>query len=128
MMRNIPVACAIIKKNGMILVAQRSASMNMPLKWEFPGGKINSGETPAQCLKRELMEELCIEVDVGQPLPSVTYQYPVFSVTLFPFICAIIGGRLTLNEHKAVAWVSPDDLHTLDWTEADFQWLQLNPL
>jgi len=102
--------------------------MSMPLKWEFPGGKINSGETPEQCLKRELMEELGIEVDVGQPLPHTTYQYREYCVTLLPFICNITGGRLTLHEHKAFAWISPDSLHTLDWTEADSQWLLHNPL
>jgi 8-oxo-dGTP diphosphatase len=127
-MRNIRVACAIIKKNGRILAAQRSESMSMPLKWEFPGGKINSGETPEQCLKRELREELGIEVHVGRSFEQVTHQYPDFSVTLFPFLCTLTGGQLTLHEHKAVAWMSPDDLPSLDWTEADSRWLQENPL
>jgi 8-oxo-dGTP diphosphatase len=127
-MKHIHVACAIILEQGKILAAQRSETMRMPLKWEFPGGKINSGETPGQCLKRELMEELGIEVDVRRPFPEITHQYPDFSVTLFPFLCVITGGRLILHEHKAVAWLSPNDLHTLDWTEADCQWLRHNHL
>jgi 8-oxo-dGTP diphosphatase len=127
-MKNIPVACAVIKKNGKVLATQRSESMSMPLKWEFPGGKIDNGESPEECLKRELMEELSIEVDVGQPLPQTTYQYPDFSVTLFPFICTITGGRLTLHEHKTFAWMPPDKLHSLDWTEADSQLLMYNHL
>ncbi|MCU0599277.1 MAG: (deoxy)nucleoside triphosphate pyrophosphohydrolase [Desulfobacterales bacterium] len=127
-MQHISVACAIIKENGKILVAQRSETMSMPLKWEFPGGKIDSGETPAQCLKREIMEELGIEVDVGRALPHVTHPYPDFSITLVPFLCAITGGRLILNEHKAIAWLSPEGLNVLDLAEADRRWLQQNPL
>ncbi len=127
-MQNISVACAIIKENGKILVTQRSEVMRMPLKWEFPGGKIDSGETPAQCLKRELMEELGIEVDVGRALPQLTHLYPDFSITLVPFLCAITGGRLTLHEHKTFAWLSPEDLNGLDWAAADCRWLRQNPL
>ena len=127
-MKNIPVACAVIKKNGKILATQRSDTMSMPLKWEFPGGKIHIDESPAQCLKRELMEELGIEVHVGKALPQSTYPYPDFSVTLFPFFCTIAGGRIVLHEHKAFVWVSPADLHILDWAEADMHWLRQNPL
>jgi 8-oxo-dGTP diphosphatase len=117
--RNIHVACAIIEKDSKVLATQRSASMSLPLKWEFPGGKLNEGESPEECLRRELREELGIETSVGQPRPSTTHQYPSFSVTLYPFICKIISGEIILHEHSAMVWLRPEELRTLDWTEAD---------
>ena len=120
-MENIPVVCAIVKKDGKILAAQRSKSMRMPLKWEFPGGKIDKGENPEQCLKRELLEELGIKVDVGRSLPAVTHSYPSFLITLFPFLATIIGGEITLHEHAAMQWLLPEELKTLDWAEADLK-------
>lgn len=113
------VACAIIENRGLVLAAQRSAAMSLPLKWEFPGGKIRSGETPDACLRRELNEELGIVVSVHEALPPATHRYPAFSVTLHPFRCAIVGGTLTLHEHAAVLWVEPGELLALDWAEAD---------
>jgi len=120
-MKNILVACAIIEKEGRILAAQRSESMSMPLKWEFPGGKIDNGETPEQCLRRELIEELGIEVEVGRPLPQESYPYSEFSITLLPFFCTLSGGEITLHEHRAFAWLKPGELDRFDWTEADLQ-------
>lgn len=117
--KHIHVSCALIERDGLLLAAQRSATMSLPLKWEFPGGKINEGESPAECLKRELFEELGIEVAVGQPFIPALHHYPTFSVTLYPFICMITAGEITLNEHAAIAWLSPEELHTLDWAEAD---------
>lgn len=93
--------------------------MSLPLKWEFPGGKINDGESPEECLKRELHEELGVEVSVGQSLPVTTHHYPSFSVTLHPFICKIVSGEITLHEHNAIVWLPMEELHTLDWAEAD---------
>ncbi len=93
--------------------------MSLPLKWEFPGGKINDGESPEECLKRELHEELGIEVSVGQALPSTTHRYPSLSVTLYPFMCEIISGEITLQEHRAMVWLPIEELHTLEWAEAD---------
>lgn len=118
-MKYIHVACAIIELNGKVLCAQRSESMSLPLKWEFPGGKIDEGESPEECLKRELYEELGIEASVGQACPPTTHHYPSFSVTLYPFICEIISGEITLHEHTAIIWLPIKELHTLDWAEAD---------
>lgn len=114
------VTCAIIEHDGKILCTQRSASMSLPLKWEFPGGKIKDGESPEECLKRELHEELGVEASVGQALPETTHHYSDFTVTLLPFICKILSGEITLHEHNAIAWLPVEELHTLDWAEADW--------
>lgn len=118
-LKKIDVACAIIEKGGLILAAQRSATMSLPLKWEFPGGKINPGELPEECLRRELFEELGIYVSVGQSLPTSTHHYPTFAVTLYPFVCSIEAGQIVLHEHAAIEWLPPEELHLLDWAEAD---------
>ncbi len=93
--------------------------MSLPLKWEFPGGKIEQGESPEGCLRRELMEELDLCVQVGQALKPMTHAYATFTVVLYPFICAIASGEIILHEHAAFAWLSPSSLLTLDWAEAD---------
>ena len=93
--------------------------MSLPLKWEFPGGKIDMGESPEECLRRELVEELGIQVRVGKHLPTTTHRYPTFSVTLHPFVCTIDAGEIVLHEHAAITWLPPDRLHTLDWADAD---------
>jgi len=114
------VACAIIEYNGKILAVQRGERLSLPLKWEFPGGKIHQGELPETCVVREVSEELNIQIAVLRPLSSVSHDYPDFSVTLHPFICAIVSGDIILREHKAMIWLSPQELHTLDWVAADF--------
>ena len=118
--KNMQVACAIIERDGKILAVQRSERMNMPLKWEFPGGKIRQGESPEECVVREVSEELDMQIVAGQSLPSVSYDYPHFSVTLYPFICAVISGEITLHEHKAMRWLSTHEMWSLDWLAADF--------
>jgi 8-oxo-dGTP diphosphatase len=117
--QHIHVTCAIIERDGLVLAAQRSAAMSMPLKWEFPGGKIDPGESAEQCLRRELVEEMGIHVRVGKSLPAHIHHYPTFAVTLYPYVCAIPSGEIVLHEHAAAVWLSPDELHTLDWSEAD---------
>ncbi|HCE67875.1 MAG TPA: 8-oxo-dGTP diphosphatase MutT [Geobacter sp.] len=119
MKRHLHVACAIIIHNGKILAAQRSESMTLPLKWEFPGGKIETGEDAADCLQRELLEELGITVTIDRPLPTATHSYDDFTVTLYPFVCRLSGGDITLHEHKAIAWTEPGRMTELDWAEAD---------
>jgi 8-oxo-dGTP diphosphatase len=93
--------------------------MAMPLKWEFPGGKIKAGETPEDCLRREIAEELNVSIAVHQSLAPVTHAYPAFTITLYPFICSIAAGDIKLREHAAVAWLPRNQLFTLDWAEAD---------
>lgn len=118
-MRHFQVACAIIERDGRVLTAQRSEAMSLPLKWEFPGGKIRAGETPSACLHRELREELGVEVELLRMIPPTTHHYPDFAVTLHPFVCALIGGVLCNHEHAALLWQLPEELAALDWAEAD---------
>ena len=118
-MNHIHVTCAIIERDGLVLAAQRSADMSLPLKWEFPGGKIDPGESPEDCLRRELVEEMGIHVSVGKNLPISTHHYPNFAVTLYPFVCSIASGEIALHEHAAINWLPPEELSTLDWAEAD---------
>jgi 8-oxo-dGTP diphosphatase len=119
--QHIHVTCAIVERDGLVLATQRSATMSMPLKWEFPGGKVDTGEGLEECLCRELAEELGVHVRIGRPLSPATYQYPLFTITLYPFICSIESGEPTLHEHAALSWLSPETLHALDWAEADIQ-------
>jgi 8-oxo-dGTP diphosphatase len=121
---NLHVACAVIERDGMILATQRSAVMTLPMKWEFPGGKIKSGETREEGLKREVREELTVEISVGEALTPRTHQYPAFVVTLYPFLCTITSGEIRLHEHAALAWLTPEELPTLDWAEADWPVIQ----
>ncbi|MBT0664487.1 (deoxy)nucleoside triphosphate pyrophosphohydrolase [Geobacter pelophilus] len=122
---HIKVACAIIERDGLVLAAQRSAGMSLPLKWEFPGGKLEPGETAEQCLRRELVEEMGVQVRVGEALPSTTHNYQTFTVTLFPFVCTIESGEIVLHEHAAIAWLAPEELLTPDWAEADLPVIEL---
>ena len=93
--------------------------MSMPLKWEFPGGKIEAEESAAQCLEREVMEELGISIGIEAALPPSHWRYANFGVTLHPFICRIKHGTIQLAEHKAICWIKPEDMTRLDWAEAD---------
>ena len=117
--KHVHVACALIERNGLTLAAQRSATMSLPLKWEFPGGKLEAGESASECLQRELVEEMGVTIAVGRALPLHTHSYDTFTVTLYPFVCTIESDTITLHEHAAMIWLPPHELHTLDWAEAD---------
>lgn len=117
--KQIHVSCAIIQEKNRVLAVQRSEQMSLPLKWEFPGGKIEKNETPEECLRRELKEELVLDVQVGEALKPMTYAYRTFTVILYPFICVIKTGEMVLNEHAAFVWLPPSRLTSLDWAEAD---------
>jgi len=116
---SIHVACAIIEENGRVLAAQRNEFGRMPLKWEFPGGKIHVNESPEECLKREVMEEMGARLEIKRALPPASHDYADFSVTLYPFVCSLLSKEITLHEHKDVKWLLPDELLTVDWAEAD---------
>lgn len=123
--KHIHVACALIEREGLVLAAQRSPVMSLPHKWEFPGGKLEPGESTESCLHRELMEELGVTVAIKQPLPQLTHTYDAFTVTLYPFICELGSDQVTLHEHAAITWLPPHELHTLDWLEADRPLIEL---
>lgn len=102
-----------------MLIAQRSASMLLPLKWEFPGGKLNRGEDSSECIVREIREELGIEIEVQQDLPSCICHYDNCSIELIPLLCKRIAGVVELLEHAAALWVKPESLSAFDLAEAD---------
>jgi 8-oxo-dGTP diphosphatase len=116
----IDVSCAlIIGTNDKLLVAQRSISMSLPLKWEFPGGKIEESETAEVCLIREIEEELNIRIEIIKKLDPVTHNYPSMAINLMPFICKWVFGEITLKEHSNYGWLNFHELLDLDWAEAD---------
>jgi 8-oxo-dGTP diphosphatase len=116
----IDVACAIIvDPGGRILVTQRSAVMKLPLKIEFPGGKVEKEETPMTCLIREIKEELNLDIRIVFEMPVIEHTYPDISIRLIPFVCEIAGGTIILREHAAYDWFDANELSGLDWAEAD---------
>lgn len=116
----IDVCCALIKgHNGDILVTQRSSAMRLPLKWEFPGGKLEPGESEEECLIREIAEELGVVIRVLKRLISHLHDDGTSVIRLIPFTCEIIAGEICLTEHASFVWLAADQLHNLDWAEAD---------
>jgi len=118
-LKTIPVTCAIILFEDKILAVQRSETMKLPLKWEFAGGKIESGESEIDCIKREVFEELNIHIDVKNKLTPVTHQYPNFKIELIPFTAEYLSGELKLKEHCNFILANNEELTKLDWAEAD---------
>ncbi len=122
----IQVTCAILLRDGLVMAAQRSATMRLPLKWEFPGGKIEAGESAEACIRRELQEELGIKVEMLQRGPGVHYPVEKPEIELIPFIGRITGGELHPLEHAELRWCTREELLELDWAEADvdvLKWL-----
>jgi|SRR5690606_5864928 len=115
----IHVCCAIIEHKGKILICQRSTKMKLPLKWEFPGGKIEEGESKKACLVREIKEELDIEITVKCGLEMVSHQYDDFSICLHPFLASLDSGEPKAIEHAELRWVTSEDLLNYDWASAD---------
>ncbi|WP_299061725.1 (deoxy)nucleoside triphosphate pyrophosphohydrolase [uncultured Polaribacter sp.] len=115
----IRVTCAIINFDDKVLAVQRSEKMKLPLKWEFAGGKVEKGETEIECLNREIFEELNIKIEVKQKLTTVIHQYSDFKIELIPFIAKYLSGELTLKEHANFILASKEELHNLNWAEAD---------
>ena len=115
----INVTCAIILIDNKILVTQRSEKMKLPLKWEFPGGKLESNENEIECIKREIKEELNIEIDVLRNLSNNVHDYGAFAINLIPFVANYISGNIQLLEHKDYKLLKKNELLDLDWAEAD---------
>ncbi|WP_028283366.1 (deoxy)nucleoside triphosphate pyrophosphohydrolase [Olleya marilimosa] len=118
-MKTILVTCAIIQFDDKVLAVQRNKSMKLPLKWEFAGGKIEEGETEVECIKREILEELNIKIEIKGKLTPVTHEYPDFKIKLIPFTAEYVTGKLILKEHSDFVLVNKRKLINLDWAEAD---------
>ena len=123
-MKSIEVVAAIITDEaGRVFATQRGYG-EWKDWWEFPGGKMEAGETPEQALRREIREELAAEIEVGELLHTIDYDYPVFHLTMHCFMCRL-QGRVTLLEHEAAKWLAPSDLHTVCWLPADKEIIEI---
>ncbi|WP_291859247.1 (deoxy)nucleoside triphosphate pyrophosphohydrolase [Marinilabilia sp.] len=118
-MNRIKVICAIISFGSRVLVVQRGEGMSMPLKWEFPGGKVEKGESEEACVKREIKEELDIEIKLLKRLTPVRHSYPHVSIELIPFQADFYRGEVNLLEHKQYLLLDKQQLGDLDWADAD---------
>ncbi|MGD9929058.1 MAG: (deoxy)nucleoside triphosphate pyrophosphohydrolase [Mangrovibacterium sp.] len=122
----IEVCCAIIFSGESVLAVQRGERSHHPYQWEFPGGKVEPGESYAECIVREIREELQVEIQPLAKLQAVEYNYPGKSIRLIPFVCQLVQGNITLTEHNHSIWISRDGLDQLNWQEADRRLLEIN--
>lgn len=113
------VTAALITDNRRILIAQRGRGKRYGRQWEFPGGKVRSGETPEACLRREIREELNLEIEVEKHFCTVHHEYPDFHIELMAFWCSIVGGSLQLEEHEQIRWVTIQEMKQYDFVDAD---------
>ncbi|MDQ7094066.1 8-oxo-dGTP diphosphatase MutT [Desulfosporosinus sp. PR] len=118
------VTAAIILKDNKVLIAQRAPGENLAGKWEFPGGKIEAGETPQECLKREIQEELEIDIEVLDYFAQSIYDYSNGTIKLLAFFCRWLSGDVTLKVHSRFAWVSCPELEPYDFAPADISLVQ----
>ncbi|MBN2263821.1 MAG: (deoxy)nucleoside triphosphate pyrophosphohydrolase [Prolixibacteraceae bacterium] len=125
-MKLIDVTCAILVENGKILACQRKFNTDHPLKWELPGGKIETGETKTACIQREIVEELGVNVKVLTELTALNYDYGFKKIRLIPFVCEITSGILEAHEHESIKWLALNELKEVDWAEADRLLLKTN--
>jgi len=122
----IDVCCALIYYRGRLLAVQRHADTDHPDQWEFPGGKIEDGETAVECIRREIQEELGVSIRVEGFLFPVAHDYGIKQIKLFPFVCSLEHDKIDLSEHQNLVWLDAPDLSELDWQEADRLLIQLN--
>lgn len=124
-MKTVRVVAAVIKainENGEpIIFATQRGYGDFKDGWEFPGGKIEEGETPQEALKREIMEELDTEISVGESINTVEYDYPTFHLSMDCFWCEVVKGDLVLKEHEAAKWVTKEQLNSVEWLPADIK-------
>ena len=121
-MKHIEVVAAVIKKDNTIFATQRGYGDYKDM-WEFPGGKMEAGESPEDALKREIQEELETEIEVGRLIKTVDTDYPTFHITMHVFWAEVVSGELTLLEHEAAKWLPIDDKlrDAVDWLTADLE-------
>lgn len=119
-MKHIEVVAAIIRKGNRIFATQRGHG-EWKDWWEFPGGKIEAGETPKEALQREIREELSAEISVDEFVCTVEHDYPQFHLTMHCYLCTLVANALHLNEHEAAKWLTKDELGSVRWLPADLQ-------
>ncbi len=117
-MKHVEVVAAIIQRDGLVYVTQRGYG-EWKDWWEFPGGKVEPGESCEAALIREIREELTVEIQVEQRLCTVEYDYPAFHLVMHCYFCKLASGHLTLLEHEAARWLSPQELDAVEWLPAD---------
>ena len=117
-MKSIEVVAAVIVREGRVFATQRGYG-DWKDWWEFPGGKIEAGETPSQALVREIREELDAEIAVGELIQTVEWDYPVFHLTMHCFWCTLKSESVILKEHEAARWLSREELRSVHWLPAD---------
>lgn len=117
-MKTINVVAAIIIKDQKIFATQRGYG-EFKNGWEFPGGKIESGESPEHALEREIREELDARIRVGELFDTIEYDYPNFHLSMKCFLCSLISDQLTLREHEAAKWLTKENLSSVEWLPAD---------
>ena len=126
-MKTIHVVAAVIKGSGTnanrIFATQRGYG-DYKDQWEFPGGKVEPGETPEEALVREIQEELDVEIQVGDLIDTIEYDYPTFHLSMDCFWAEIISGTLELREHEAARWLAKSELYSVDWLPADITLLE----
>ncbi len=122
-MKTVKVVAAVIKatneKGEPIIFATQRGYGDFKGGWEFPGGKVEAGETPQEALKREIMEELETEIKVGEYIDTIEYDYPTFHLSMDCFWCEVVEGHLVLKEHEAAKWVNKENIRSVDWLPAD---------
>lgn len=119
-MKQIEVVAAIIHKDGRIFATQRGYG-DWKDWWEFPGGKMEAGETPEEALKREIREELSTEIQLNKLFCTVEWDYPKFHLTMHCYLCSLLTEALHLNEHEAARWLPKEELDSVQWLPADVQ-------
>lgn len=117
-MKRIEVVAAVIVRDGEVLATRRGYG-EWQGWWEFPGGKMEAGESPRDALRREIREELDAEIEVGRLLETVEWDYPSFHLTMHCFICSLVSGSMNLNEHEAAAWLTKENIGSVKWLPAD---------
>ena len=117
-MKKIEVVAAIIIRDGKVFATQRGYG-EWKDWWEFPGGKIEAGECPQEALVREIREELEAEIQVGELIETIEWDYPDFHLTMHCFVCSLVSESMHLNEHEDSAWLTRDTLHSVRWLPAD---------
>ncbi|MBQ4439150.1 (deoxy)nucleoside triphosphate pyrophosphohydrolase [bacterium] len=120
----IEVVAALIRNNGKFMICQRPENKSRPLLWEFPGGKVEAGETKEEALVRECKEELDIELAVGEIFAESTFVYPDISVHLTLLEARIVSGEPKLLEHRDIRWITPEEAHLFEFSPADVPFVE----